>query len=136
MITGSSKLSKSHPIKSFREFWPYYVGEHRSPTCRALHYIGTTNVALFLGAAAITGNPWWIAAIPVAAYGCAWIGHFVIEKNRPATFKHPFWSLLGDFKMYGYFVTGRMGAEVERLYGSRHPSADAPLLVHPSGEPS
>lgn len=120
---------KSHPIKSFREFWPYYVGEHRHPVCRALHYQGS---ALGLGcvvAAIALQNPWLVLlALPIG-YGHAWVGHFFVEKNRPATFTYPLWSFAGDWKMFGYFVTGRMGREVERLYGSRAPTADAPLLV-------
>jgi hypothetical protein len=116
-------------IQSFEEFWPYYVGEHRDPACRLSHYIGTTGVFVLGGAAALTLNPWLVLAIPVFAYGFAWIGHFLIEKNRPATFTYPLWSLLGDFKMYAYFLQGRMNAEVIRLYGHYAPAADAPLRV-------
>lgn len=104
-------------FQSFEEFWPHYVGEHRNPACRALHYVGTTNVFVLSALAAILGKPWILLTIPVAAYGCAWIGHFVIEKNRPATFTYPLWSLIGDFKMYGLFLTGRMKAEVDKVTG-------------------
>ena len=116
-------------LESFKEFWPYYVGEHRNPTCRLVHYIGTTGVFLFGGLAALTLNPWLLLVIPVFAYGFAWFGHFFIEKNRPATFSYPLWSLFGDFKMYWYFLNGKMNAEVIRLYGHYAPDADAPLRV-------
>lgn len=115
-------------IQSFEEFWPYYLGEHRDPTCRALHYVGTTlTIACVLGA--IFVNPWFLAAAPIAGYGFAWVGHFFVEHNKPATFKYPLWSLGSDFIMYGYFVTGRIAGEMERLYGSVAPARDAPLRV-------
>src|SRR5579872_7012890 len=93
---------------SFEQFWPYYVGEHSDPRCRWLHFTGTT---LALAAAVVVGvsisRRWlWLAA--VAGYGFAWIGHFAFEKNRPATFRHPLWSLRGDFRMYRYMWMGRM----------------------------
>lgn len=77
--------------------------------------------------AVVFGNPWLVLLGAVLGYGPAWVGHFFIEHNRPATFKYPLWSLASDFKMFLYFVTGRMGAEMERLYGSRAPAKDAPL---------
>ena len=117
-------------LGSFREFWPFYVGEHRSPTNRGCHYVGTSGVIGLFTWAAITGTWWLVACLPLCGYGFAWYGHFIVEKNRPATFTYPLWSLMGDFKMYGLAVTGRMRTEVERLYGSRHPAPDAPLLIH------
>lgn len=116
-------------IRSFAEFWPYYVGEHRSPVCRGLHYLGTSLALTTAVVAAVTGTAWLVPIALVLGYGPAWVGHFFIEHNRPATFKHPGWSLLSDFKMLGLAVRGKMGAEVERLYGSRAPAADAPLLA-------
>lgn len=99
--------------QTFAEFWPYYVREHSVPACRALHFIGSTLalVALTLG---IFLNPWWFAAAPLIGYGFAWVGHFAIEKNRPATFKYPLWSLAADWKMWAITLTGRMGAEVAK----------------------
>ena len=102
-------------IQSFEAFWPYYMGEHRDPRCRALHYLGTSMIFVLLAAAGITGRGWLILVIPVVAYGCAWIGHFVIEKNRPATFRYPLWSLRADFRMFGLFLRGKMDAELQRL---------------------
>lgn len=116
-------------ISSFAEFWPYYVGEHRSPTCRGLHYFGTTMALSTAATAAIVGPAWLFAIAFVAGYGPAWVAHFFIEHNRPATFKYPLWSLLSDFKMLGLAARGKMGEEVVRLYGSRAPSAEAPLLA-------
>jgi hypothetical protein len=114
-------------IQSFEKFWPYYVGEHRSPTCRKLHYFGTflgTSMALY---ALWTLNAWLVPIALVFGYGPAWIGHFFIEHNRPATFKYPLWSLASDYKMLGLALRGKMDAEVTRLYGSPDPSPDAPL---------
>src|SRR4051794_14560434 len=88
-------------LQSFEEFWPFYVHEHRNPVNRALHYTGTTLVLASVATAAVTMNPTWLLAAPVAGYGCAWIGHFFVEKNKPATFSYPLWSLRADFKMYG-----------------------------------
>ncbi len=116
-------------IKSFAEFWPYYVGEHRLPACRGLHYVGTSLALLTGFVAAWLGNPWLVPLALVCGYGPAWIGHFILEKNRPATFKYPLWSLMSDFKMLGLAARGKMGDEVTRLYGSRAPAADAPQLV-------
>ncbi len=120
-------MADEERIKSFEEFWPYYLGEHRDPTCRALHYLGTSMALSAAATAIITLNPWLILLGMVLGYGPAWVGHFFIEHNRPATFKYPGWSLASDFKMLFYFVTGRIGGELERLYGSRSPAKDAPL---------
>jgi len=106
---------ETYRIQSFEEFWPYYVREHSSPACRLLHFVGTTLAFIVLVAAIATANYWLILATPILGYGLAWIGHFFIEKNRPATFKYPLWSLLGDMKMYAMMATGRMGSEVERV---------------------
>ena len=118
----------AHPIRQFADFWPFYVGEHKSPTCRALHYIGTSLFLLQLATFAVTGNFLYLGLGIVSGYAFAWVGHFVIEKNRPATFRYPFFSLAADFKMLGYAVTGRMDREVTRLYGSARPERGAPLL--------
>lgn len=116
-------------IKSFKEFWPYYVGEHRRPLCRALHYAGTGTAVCLFGLGALTLNPLLMFVAPVFGYGPAWVGHFFIEKNRPATFDYPLWSFLADFKMFGLALRGKMGEEVARFYGSEAPSPDAPLIV-------
>ncbi len=92
----------------FREFYPYYLSEHADRTCRRLHFAGTTLVIAIVLAAILTRNAtllWWA---PVAGYGLAWLGHYVFEKNRPATFKYPFYSLWGDFVMYKDMLTGKI----------------------------
>ena len=93
---------------SFREFYPFYLGEHANPTCRRLHFVGTTLVIACLAALALTGNAWWIAGALVCGYGFAWVGHFFFEKNKPATFQYPFYSLIGDFVMFRDMLTGRI----------------------------
>ncbi|MEO0998433.1 MAG: DUF962 domain-containing protein [Pseudomonadota bacterium] len=95
-------------FRSFRDFYPYYLGEHSNSLNRRLHFAGTTCVlALFL-AAIISANAWLLLALPLAGYGFAWIGHFFVERNKPATFRHPFYSLLGDFVMYKDMLTGKV----------------------------
>ena len=95
--------------KSFSEFWPFYVAEHSRPGTRVLHFIGTTiGVALVIYFIA-TGR-WWLFLLGfVPGYGFAWLAHFLVEKNRPATFKYPLWSLMGDYKMIAHMLTGKMG---------------------------
>ncbi|WP_068859863.1 DUF962 domain-containing protein [Perlucidibaca aquatica] len=98
----------SSRFTSFREFYPYYLQEHSNRTCRRLHFVGTTLVISIVVTAVTTGQYAWLWAIPVAGYGFAWLGHYGFEKNRPATFKHPFYSLLGDFAMYRDICLGRI----------------------------
>jgi len=102
-------------MKSFQEFWPYYLSEHSRPSTRALHFVGST-LALGLAAGAVVRRePLWLLAAAFSGYGFAWVGHFGFEKNRPATFQHPLWSLAGDWKMWSLMATGRLGAELRRL---------------------
>ncbi len=115
---------------SFDDFWPHYVGEHRHPICRALHYTGTL---LGIGSAVlgcVTLNPLLVVAAPIIGYAFSWTGHFVVEGNRPASWTNPIYSFMGDFKMLALALRGKMDEEVVRLYGSTHPAADAPLLIH------
>jgi hypothetical protein len=95
-------------FRSFAEFYPYYLSEHRNRTCRRLHFVGSSLVLGCVGAAFATGNAWWFAAAPFCGYGFAWIGHFAFEKNRPATFTHPLYSFVGDWVMYKDLLTGRI----------------------------
>lgn len=100
---------------SFAEFWPYYLSEHRSPLNRALHFAGTTLALGVAAASVVTMNPFLLLGAVACGYGPAWIGHFFVEKNRPATFTYPGWSFMGDFKMYGMIWTGRLGRELQSL---------------------
>lgn len=97
-------------FKSFSDFYPFYLREHSNITCRKLHFIGTCGVISLMLLFFFTGNLMILAALPVVGYGFAWVGHFGFEKNRPATFKHPFYSLLGDFRMFWDILTGRVSA--------------------------
>ena len=92
---------------SFAEFYPFYLQQHATRACRRLHFAGSVLVIAALGAALATGDARWLVAAPVAGYGFAWIGHFFFERNRPATFSHPLYSLMGDWVMFGDIVRGR-----------------------------
>jgi hypothetical protein len=102
---------------NFGEFYPFYLSEHRNSTCRRLHFAGSVLVLLIITTAIAMGNPWWLLAAPVAGYGFAWVGHFAYEKNRPATFTYPAWSLAGDWVMFWQLLTGKIPFE------ERHPGA-------------
>jgi hypothetical protein len=95
-------------FETFWDFYPYYLSEHRNGTCRVLHFIGTAGVITLLLAAALTRRPQLLIAVPLIGYGFAWVGHFVFERNRPATFKYPSWSLRGDFVMFADILLGRV----------------------------
>ena len=92
---------------TFREFYPFYLSQHQDRTCRRLHVVGSLTVLAVLAYA--VGTQRWLAlwALPVVGYGFAWVGHFFFEKNRPATFKYPLWSLMGDWRMFFETVSGK-----------------------------
>ena len=95
-------------FNSFAEFYPYYLSEHSNSTCRRMHFIGTTLV-IFILALSIGKGAWLMLwTLPLAGYSFAWVGHFFFEKNRPATFQHPLYSLLSDFVMYRDMILGRV----------------------------
>jgi len=103
---------------SFAAFYPFYLSEHRNPTCRALHFSGSTLVLVLIALAIVSRNAWWLLAVPLAGYGFAWLGHFGFEKNRPATFSYPAYSLMGDWVMYWQLLTRKIPFE-ERDAGTR-----------------
>lgn len=92
---------------NFREFYPFYLSEHSNLVCRRLHFIGSWGVLALAATAVLSLNPWWLLAALFCGYGFAWVGHFFFEKNRPATFKYPLWSLMGDFRLFFETVTGK-----------------------------
>jgi hypothetical protein len=108
---------------TFEEFWPFYVSEHAKKSTRKLHFVGSTG-ALVCIAAAILGRPKWLLVAPLIGYGPAWCSHFFIEKNRPATFKYPLWSLRADAIMWGKTIAGTMDAEVDRVMAAE-PAKDS-----------
>ena len=95
-------------FNSFKDFYPFYLAEHSNSISRRLHFVGTSLVILI--SCYIFMTEFWklIYLLPIAGYGFAWIGHFVFEKNKPATFKHPFYSLIGDFVMFGQILAGKI----------------------------
>ncbi len=108
-------------LGTYEAFWPFYVAQHSNVTNRRLHCVGSSLVIGALVAAALVSWAFLLAA-PLAGYGFAWIGHFAFERNRPATFTYPLWSLRGDFRMFRLMLLGRMGPELEKaaqLYPSR-----------------
>ena len=93
---------------NFREFYPFYLAEHVNRNCRRMHFIGSSLVLVVVAAAVALRDARWLLLAPVFGYGFAWVGHFVFEKNRPATFKHPLYSLAGDFAMFFDVLRGRV----------------------------
>lgn len=104
----------SDRLKSFEEFWPFYAREHSHPMNRTLHFIGSTFGLVCLMVLLATGVLWFFPLGLVLGYGFAWVGHFFIERNKPASFKYPFWSFRADWKMWALILTGRMDDEVRR----------------------
>lgn len=96
------------------EFWLFYLREHAKTATRALHYVGTTLVLICLAAGLWSGRVWFFWTMPLVGYFFAWIAHLMVERNRPATFRHPFLSLVSDFRMYGLWITGRLKPELKR----------------------
>ena len=111
-------------LKRYADFWPFYLAEHSRRGTRVLHYIGTLlSVSMTITALLLADWRWFAFGI-VAGYGFAWIGHFFVEHNKPATFRYPLWSLLSDFRMAGLWLCGRLGPELDRhgLGGNGPPS--------------
>jgi hypothetical protein len=99
---------------SFEEFWPYYVAQHSQPANRALHFLGTSLAMAAAVTAATLAQPLWLLLVPLGGYGPAWVGHLLVERNRPATFAYPLWSLRGDLRMYRLMWMARMDPELDR----------------------
>ena len=101
-------MEKTAGFNSFGQFYPFYLSEHADRTCRRLHFVGTSLVILVAVSAIASGRLGLLWLLPVLGYGFAWVGHFYFEKNRPATFKYPFYSFMGDFVMYKDIWTGKI----------------------------
>jgi len=101
-------------IKDFKTFWPHYLREHRHPTGRRLHLVGTFFVLAVFLIALLEGKLQYFLIMPLCGYFFAWTGHFFFEKNKPATFSYPFFSLLSDFYMFWMFLSGRLGDELKK----------------------
>ena len=95
-------------LKTFAEFYPFYLSEHSNRTCRRLHFVGSTLALTCLVMLFVSGRPQYLLYGLLCGYGFAWIGHFAFEKNRPASFKRPLWSFLGDWRMYFEIWTRRI----------------------------
>jgi hypothetical protein len=95
-------------FRNFAEFYPYYLGEHSRPATRRLHFVGSLAAIALVASFAVTLNWWFLLAAPLVGYPMAWIGHFAFERNRPATFRHPWYSFLGDWVMFKDMLTGRI----------------------------
>lgn len=117
------------PLQSFEEFWPFYLREHSQPETRALHIAGTTaSLICLVGALGAllderrrnrAAPAAWLAAAALCGYGAAWLGHMAFEGNRPATFRHPAWSLRADLRMWRLWACGELESELERCAADR-----------------
>lgn len=113
--------------ESFGAFWPFYLREHAQPMTRIWHYVGSTLAIAVLLFAVFSRNWWLLLAVPLAGYFFAWVSHAFVERNKPATFTYPFWSLIADYKMYGLFLMGKLDAELDKAgvaTGSQPPPSE------------
>jgi hypothetical protein len=103
-----NNLALETEYRSFAEFYPFYLSQHANTVCRRLHFFGTLSVLGVLAFSLLTANFLWLLALPVVGYGFAWLGHFAFEKNRPATFTYPLYSLRGDWVMFFQMLSGKI----------------------------
>lgn len=110
-------MAEDRQFRSYDEFFDFYLQQHSNSTNRLLHAIGTTLGIAVVVAAFAAGHPWFALLFFPIGYGFAWTGHFLVERNKPATFGHPFWSFISDFRMLGLMFTGRLSARLKTLQG-------------------
>ncbi|MEL7029277.1 MAG: DUF962 domain-containing protein [Pseudomonadota bacterium] len=113
-MTEAPSPSDNRRITAYADFWPYYLTEHRDPASRRLHYVGSGLSLALLASAFATATPLLVLAAVVSGYFFAWVGHFFFERNKPATFRYPFWSLISDFRMFGLWLAGRLEPELRK----------------------
>ncbi len=101
-------------LTTFEAFWPFYLGQHSLPATRWIHFVGTTIAALNLVMAVVYLAPFYVLSALFSGYLFAWVSHFFVEKNRPATFTYPAWSFVADWRMWALMATGRLGAELNK----------------------
>jgi hypothetical protein len=106
--TMSHATHTEQHFANFAQFYPFYLSEHSNLMSRRLHFVGSLGVIGCIAMAIATGNWLWLPAAVVCGYGFAWVGHFVFEKNRPATFRHPIYSLMGDWVMFSDICRGKI----------------------------
>ena len=112
-------MSTEKKYKTFWSFYPYYLREHANSKNRVLHFTGTALLLVALVAGLVTGRWFFFAIVPVLGYGFAWVGHYFIEKNRPATFTYPLYSLVSDFVMFWDMLTGQLVGKIQAANESR-----------------
>lgn len=119
MIFDSARLtlsSMAQRIKTYTEFYQFYLEEHRHPVSRILHFIGTFLVFILIFMAITQSWGWKWILVPLVGYGFAWVGHAFFERNKPATFKYPFWSLISDFKLFFEILLGKRSFDSSKDY--------------------
>jgi len=99
---------------NYRQFWPYYLREHSRILTRRIHYFGTGLAVIGIIMAVASWDAWYLLGAAVCGYAPAWFAHFFVEKNRPATFRYPFWSLISDFRMFFMWIADRLQPELKR----------------------
>lgn len=106
-------MAKAPEFNRLMDFYPYYLMEHSKPSTRITHFMGTSLLFVLIVLALVLGNYSLLWFLPIAGYGFAWFGHFFFEKNKPATFQYPFYSLASDFIMYWHILTFQINGKME-----------------------
>lgn len=108
-------MKEPQEYQSLKEFYPFYLSEHQNTSCRVLHFIGTGLILLSFLGFCLSLNFWFLLLIPVLGYGFAWVGHFFFEKNKPATFQYPAYSLASDFILFFDLLKGKESFKVKQF---------------------